>query len=102
MLHWAYGVNSYQVALIALAVAGVTILTSSFARGQSCTCRANGRDYEQGQMICMRGQLARCDMNLNNSSWKIVAETCPQTRLELPRINLAQLPAGQLPQSFPE
>jgi len=27
------------------------------------------------------GKLARCEMNLNNSSWKIIAPTCPEASL---------------------
>ena len=55
------------------------------AMAHNCTCRANGHSYKQGQIICIRGQLARCDMNLNNSSWKIIAPTCPEASLRLTR-----------------
>lgn len=48
------------------------------ATAHNCTCRANGVSYKQGQIICIRGKLAKCDMNLNNSSWKIIAPTCPE------------------------
>jgi hypothetical protein len=27
------------------------------------------------------GKLARCEMNLNNSSWKVIAPTCPEASL---------------------
>jgi len=51
------------------------------AAAHNCTCRANGQDYEQGQILCIRGRLAKCDMNLNNSSWIIIAPTCPEANL---------------------
>ena len=46
-----------------------------------CQCRANGRFFEQGQVICLNlpngRQLARCGKELNNSSWKKVRDGCP-------------------------
>ena len=46
-----------------------------------CQCRANGREFEQGQLACLKlpdgMQLARCGMELNNSSWKKVQDGCP-------------------------
>jgi hypothetical protein len=47
----------------------------------NCQCRANGREFEQGQVACLRlpdgAQLARCGKELNNSSWKKVQDGCP-------------------------
>jgi hypothetical protein len=43
----------------------------------NCTCRNGGEFYRVGQLACIRGQLARCEMFLNNTSWRIIAETCP-------------------------
>lgn len=60
--------------------------------GQSCTCRANGEKYEQGQILCIRGRLSRCTMNLNNPSWKMISDTCPEVRL--PRSLLDRLAGG--------
>jgi hypothetical protein len=66
-----------------LACSGALLLpVAGDASAHSCKCRANGRDYEQGQMVCIRGQLARCEMALNNSSWKIISPTCPETELD--------------------
>ena len=31
--------------------------------------------------MCIMGKLARCEMNQNNSSWKIIAPTCPEASL---------------------
>ena len=55
----------------------------STASAHNCTCRANGHSYKQGQILCIRGQLAKCAMNLNNSSWKIIAPTCPEASLQI-------------------
>jgi hypothetical protein len=48
---------------------------------KDCQCRANDKKYAQGDVLCLHGKLARCEMNLNNPSWKIIAQTCPQTNL---------------------
>jgi hypothetical protein len=48
---------------------------------KNCKCLANKQQYEQGQVACIRGKLARCEMVLNNPSWKVLADACPETRL---------------------
>jgi hypothetical protein len=45
-------------------------------------CRANGQWYRQGETACIDlpcsgPQLSRCDMVLNNSSWKKIQDGCP-------------------------
>ena len=57
---------------------------------KNCYCRANDKKYEQGQVLCLRGKLARCEMNLNNPSWKIIAQTCPESRFSSSSTLLAQ------------
>ena len=59
------------------------------AAGDTCTCRANGTDYDEGTVVCLRipqqgMQLMRCDRVLNNTSWKKVQDGCPQASLALP------------------
>lgn len=61
------------VVAIGLALAGSTVP----AAAHDCTCRHGGHSYKQGQFTCIFGKLARCEMYLNNSSWKVVADTCP-------------------------
>jgi hypothetical protein len=51
---------------------------------KDCRCRANDKEYSQGAVLCLFGKLARCEMNLNNSTWKIVAQTCPQAKVRYP------------------
>ena len=50
----------------------------------NCRCRYFGEYYAQGSTICMKTphglRVARCTMNLNNSSWKISDKTCPVSR----------------------
>ncbi|MGO4831851.1 hypothetical protein AB4144_06070 [Rhizobiaceae sp. 2RAB30] len=47
-----------------------------------CQCFANGRRYHHGEIACLKlpngDQLARCDMVLNNSSWKKIQDGCPE------------------------
>ena len=45
--------------------------------GPECKCRADGQQYSQGQILCLFGKLQRCEMALNNSSWKVIADICP-------------------------
>jgi hypothetical protein len=66
-----------------LAAAGLAALPTAVA-AHNCTCRSGGVNYPQGALVCIRGKLARCEMFLNNSSWKVVAEACPETSLILP------------------
>jgi hypothetical protein len=49
----------------------------------NCRCRLFGEYYELGTTMCSRGNLRRCEMNLNNTSWKQIADFCPQARLQL-------------------
>jgi hypothetical protein len=63
-----------------LSILLTTGLAAEAQAGSACTCRADGRNFSQGQIACIRGKLARCDMNLNNPTWKIVANTCPEAR----------------------
>lgn len=49
--------------------------------GKNCKCKANGRDYHEGDVACIRGHLARCEMFLNNTSWKQIADDCPEVKI---------------------
>ena len=55
------------------------------AGAHDCQCRFSGQTYNQGDTVCMRGQVAQCGMYLNNSSWKVVADACPQAASPRPR-----------------
>ena len=58
-------------------VLGLAGLATPASAGPECKCRANGQQYSQGQILCIRGKLQRCEMFLNNSSWKVLADICP-------------------------
>ena len=64
------------ISLIAAALAALTS-TSALA---DCTCRAQGRSFEQGQAICLATpngpRIATCGMVLNNSSWELSQSPC--------------------------
>lgn len=48
-----------------------------------CTCRAAGRDYQLGEMVCLTTnggpRLAICAMELNNTSWRVSRDPCPDS-----------------------
>lgn len=62
-------------------IAFAALAASQVPAAADCQCRANGRQFEQGQLVCLKlpggTQLARCGMELNNSSWKKVQDGCP-------------------------
>ena len=50
------------------------------AAASDCTCRAQGRQFELGQTVCLatpKGpRLATCGMVLNNTSWEFSETPC--------------------------
>ena len=63
------------------AIALVAALDASWAPASAdCTCRALGRQFEQGQTACLMSpkgmRLATCGMVLNNSSWEFSDAPC--------------------------
>ena len=68
--------NSRAMGLVATPVAG----------GRNCTCRYFGQDFSLGTTVCLKGpdgpRLARCAMNQNNTSWKVLEQSCPSAGLE--------------------
>lgn len=66
--------------------------------GQDCECLGNGKRVKEGGVICLQigssqRYLARCERNLNNTSWKKISDGCPTAQLS-PRVvvNTAQAP----------
>jgi hypothetical protein len=45
-----------------------------------CTCKYAGGDVKQGETACIKTSkgksLARCEMVLNNTSWKVLDQPC--------------------------
>jgi hypothetical protein len=68
-----------------------TIAVAALASPASadCTCRGPGVVAQHGQTVCLKTpagyRLARCEMVLNNSSWKFLTETCPEASLQSER-----------------
>lgn len=67
------GLKSTSFALMAMLLG----FAAPAGAGPECKCRADGQQYSQGQILCLRGKLQRCEMALNNSSWKVIADICP-------------------------
>lgn len=63
-----------------LAAGAASLVAASSAGAHDCQCRFAGQKYDQGTTVCMRGKIAECGMVLNNSSWNILADICPQVR----------------------
>jgi hypothetical protein len=48
-----------------------------------CYCRAQGRLFRMGEQACLRSpdgpRLARCEMELNVTSWRFTSQRCPDS-----------------------
>ena len=68
--------------LIALGVVVAVLSSGSITAtaDPNCRCRLYGEYFDIGSVMCIRGSLARCEMNQNNTSWKRIGEICPQAR----------------------
>jgi hypothetical protein len=69
-----------KTCVVVAAASAAALVSASSAGAHDCQCRYAGQKYDQGATVCMRGKIAECGMVLNNSSWNIVAEACPQVR----------------------
>lgn len=60
--------------------AAVLAALSSVPAQADCTCRAQGRMFEQGQAVCLSTptglRVATCGMVLNNSAWEFSQVPC--------------------------
>jgi hypothetical protein len=61
---------------LAACVAAVAMLTTAAA--QEYGCHFSGQRYAQGEIACIRGNIARCGKYLTNSSWNFSTDTCIQ------------------------
>lgn len=67
--------------------AGLAVSAPAALAGKNCECIANGKRVKEGEVVCLRvgsgdGYLARCEMVLNNTSWKKLQDGCPTTALD--------------------
>jgi hypothetical protein len=82
-------VQTFLVATLVSAFAG-TLPGVSFASPPDarCTCRnRDGSKLELGQTACIRvgdvAYLARCEMELNVTTWRKLRDGCPEARLSV-------------------
>ncbi|AFL51933.1 hypothetical protein USDA257_c33700 [Sinorhizobium fredii USDA 257] len=89
-LRYSGGMKSpIALRVLALSLAAVAMVAESVAASppdRRCTCRnRDGAKYELGQVACIRvdgiAYLARCEMNLNVTTWKKVRDGCPTAHL---------------------
>jgi hypothetical protein len=92
-----HGVRSATFIATALLL-GFASAAVNAAEQHRCMCRANGQSYQQGQVLCIFNKLQRCEMLLNNSSWKVIADICPQASLAPGLAKIVHLP-DHLPRS---
>ena len=65
----------------------VALLADSPAfAGQDCECLGNGKRIKEGGVVCLQigssqRYLARCERNLNNTSWKKISDGCPVSQM---------------------
>ncbi|WP_422370246.1 hypothetical protein [Hoeflea sp.] len=69
-------------ALSAILIAATLIAAPGAWAGEECECLGNGKRVKEGGVICLQigsssRYLARCERNLNNTSWKKISDGCP-------------------------
>lgn len=67
-------------------IAGACLAAPSAFAGQDCECLGNGKRVKEGSVICLQigssqRYLARCERNLNNTSWKKITDGCPVSQM---------------------
>lgn len=72
---------------LVLALAAIALPVSVVADGATtadpkCKCRFQGQRFNVGDYVCIRSQLARCDMFLNNTTWTFLDDSCGSVKLE--------------------
>ena len=62
------------------AVAAFPAATVTASQAADCICRAQGREFELGQTVCLASpkgpRIATCGMVLNNTSWQFSDTPC--------------------------
>lgn len=67
--------------------AATMAMVAGTAAADRCTCIANGQRIAEGETFCIRPNsgdpfLARCEIVLNNTSWRKLQDGCPTARLD--------------------
>ncbi|HWL70919.1 MAG TPA: hypothetical protein VNS22_21440 [Geminicoccus sp.] len=72
-----------HLAWLAVLLAGLPSTSSDGHADRACPCRHAGGMAEQGDIVCLdvngKRQLARCEMVLNNASWRPLGIDCDVT-----------------------
>ena len=80
---------------LAAALAAAASLTAPPAAAD-CTCRALGRDFELGRVVCLStpggARLATCGMVLNNTSWRISDTPCVSAHRDVEPVSESTTP----------
>ncbi len=63
-----------------ISAGGLLVAGMAAADENKCRCVANGTSYGQGEVACLGPDssrfMARCEMNLNNTSWTKISDVC--------------------------
>lgn len=82
--------------LVPALLAGAVVIGFADRAMANCTCRAEGRSFELGTTMCLKSpqgpRLARCEMALNNTSWRWLQEGCPVTGRRVPMTTAMVVP----------
>lgn len=76
--------SRFAASIVFLTVLGFTV--PSAIAGQDCECLGNGKRIKEGGVVCLQigssqRYLARCEKNLNNTSWKKISDGCPVAQM---------------------
>jgi hypothetical protein len=69
-------------AFSAVLLAATSLAVPAAWAGEECECLGNGKRVKEGGVVCLKigssdPYLARCERNLNNTSWKKISDGCP-------------------------
>ena len=71
-------------------IAGTLLVRAEAHTTHACPCRYPGGIAPPGAVICLdvdgKRSLARCEMVLNNSSWRFLDESCPMASFTKPAV----------------
>ena len=84
---WGFSSSTTLNAPTPVAVPSTGLAPGAPTKKPDCQCRANGLKYELGETTCFstnKGLVrARCELVLNNTSWKILQGSCDTASIEM-------------------
>lgn len=77
---------TWQLALSIGFVTAAFFCAEPVFAGQDCECLGNGKRVKEGSVLCLQigssqRYLARCERNLNNTSWEKITDGCPVSQM---------------------